>query len=70
MTTIAGIVSIAIGFIFFISSFYIVATKYTRDGSIGPEASKKAWILGIIGFIFLTIIPVTLAVFRATTNGA
>lgn len=70
MTTAAGIISIAIGFIFFGTCFYLVATKFTRDGKVGSETSKKAWIFGILGFIFLTVIPVSLAVFRATTSGA
>lgn len=57
--TTAGIISIAIGLLCFGASYYSVMTK---------KATSRAWAFGIVGFVCLTIIPVTLAVFFAATT--
>ena len=58
VTTIAGIVSIAVAFILFLGAFYFTTQKRTT----------LAITLGIAAFLFMTVIPVTLAVFGAAPN--
>ena len=57
-TTIAGIVSIAVAFILFLGAFYFTTQKRTT----------LAITLGITAFLFMTVIPVCLAVFGAAPN--
>ena len=56
--TIVGIVSIAIAFVLFSGSFY-ATTKGRKNLAIG---------LGVAAFLFMTIIPVSLALFVAVPN--
>lgn len=56
--TIAGIISIFIAFALFSCSFY-AATKGNK---------RLALILGAVAFLFMTVIPVSLAVFVAVPN--
>ncbi|AWB82833.1 hypothetical protein C3B44_11240 [Corynebacterium yudongzhengii] len=58
IVTIAGIVSIVLGFFCFASAYLSVMKK---------KPAKLSWIFGIAGALFVTVIPVTLAVFFATT---
>lgn len=57
-TTVAGIASIFIAFALFITSFYM-ATKQNKRAAI---------ILGVVAFLFMTLIPVGLALFGAVPN--
>lgn len=56
--TVLGIVSILIAFALFSVSFYM-ATKRRKKESI---------IFGIVAFVFMTLIPVSLALFVAVPN--
>lgn len=57
-TTIAGIVSIFVAFALFLASFYLAA-----------QGKKRAAIgFGAVAFLFMTIIPVSLALFGAVPN--
>lgn len=56
--TIAGIISIFIAFALFSGSFYA-----TVKGS-----KRLAIVLGAVAFVFMTIIPVSLALFVAVPN--
>lgn len=63
VVTIVGIVSIVVGFI-------CVMTAYYTFQRAGEEGSKKVPIvLGLLGLLFLTIIPAGSAVFFAATHG-
>ncbi len=53
-----GIASILVAFCLFASSFYM-ATK---------GRTKPAIIFGIVAFLFMTVIPVSLALFGAVPN--
>ncbi|SDS75768.1 hypothetical protein [Corynebacterium timonense] len=57
--TIVGIVSIVIGFALIGASFYV--TSRTRNVPLAVG-------LGIAAFVFITVIPVVLAVFIAAPN--
>lgn len=57
-TTIAGIASILVSFALFMGAFYATTKKHT----------KLAVSLGIAAFVFMTLIPVSLAVFGAAAN--
>ncbi len=57
-TTILGIVSIVVAFVLFSTSFYM-AVKGRKRASIG---------FGLTAFIFMTVIPVSLALFAAVPN--
>ena len=57
-TTILGIASIVVAFALFSSSFYM-AVKGRKRASIG---------FGAAAFIFMTVIPVSLALFSAVPN--
>lgn len=57
-TTIAGIASILVAFALFMAAFYFTTKKRT----------KLAVGLGIAAFLFMTLIPVCLAVFGAAAN--
>lgn len=59
--TVVGIGSIAVGFFLIASAFWAMA-KLQRP--------KLALGFGIAAFVFITIIPVFLAVFVATPHGA
>lgn len=56
--TVLGIVSILIAFALFGASFYM-ATK---------DRKKESIIYGAVAFVFMTIIPVSLALFVAVPN--
>lgn len=58
-TTIAGIVSILIGFGLFAGCFYSVVKRKPLALSVG---------LGLAAFMFMTFLPVFLAVFVAAPN--
>lgn len=53
-----GIVSILVAFCLFATSFYMVTKGRT----------KPAIIFGIVAFLFMTMIPVSLALFGAVPN--
>ena len=57
-TTILGMVSIVVAFALFSSSFYM-AVKGRKRASIG---------FGLTAFVFMTVIPVSLALFSAVPN--
>lgn len=57
-TTILGIASIVVAFFLFTASFYC-AVKGRKRASIG---------FGAAAFIFMTVIPVSLALFSAVPN--
>lgn len=57
-TTMAGILSILVSFGLFMGAFYSTTKKRT----------KLAVSLGIAAFVFMTLIPVSLAVFGAAAN--
>lgn len=57
-TTILGIASIVVAFVLFSVSFYL-AVKGRKQASIG---------FGAAAFLFMTIIPVSLALFSAVPN--
>ena len=57
-TTILGIVSIVVAFALFSSSFYM-AVQGRKRASIG---------FGLTAFVFMTVIPVSLALFSAVPN--
>lgn len=57
-TTIVGIVSILVAFALFMAAFYFTTKKRTT----------LAIALGIAAFLFMTLIPVCLAIFRAASN--
>ena len=56
--TILGIASIVVAFALFSSSFYM-AVKGRKRASIG---------FGLTAFVFMTVIPVSLALFAAVPN--
>lgn len=58
IVTVLGILSIVAGFFCFASAYLSVMRK---------RPAKTAWAFGIAGVIFVTVIPVILAVFFATT---
>ncbi|MBA1836624.1 hypothetical protein GC584_04105 [Corynebacterium sp. zg912] len=57
-TTILGIASIVVAFVLFSTSFYM-AVKGRKQASIG---------FGLTAFVFMTVIPVSLALFAAVPN--
>lgn len=57
-TTVLGIASIVVAFVLFSTSFYM-AVKGRKRASIG---------FGLTAFVFMTIIPVSLALFAAVPN--
>ncbi|APT93470.1 glycosyltransferase [Corynebacterium phocae] len=61
--TIVGIVSITLGFICVMSAYY----SFQKAGESGSR--RPALVLGLLGFLFLTIIPASTAVFFAATHG-
>ncbi|QGU05788.1 hypothetical protein [Corynebacterium comes] len=60
ITTIIGIISIVIGFLCIAAAFYTFMKKKPPVWSVG---------FGLAAFIFVTVIPVFLAVFFATMPG-
>lgn len=58
LITILGIVSIVIGFLCIAGSYVTVMKKRSRALAI---------VLGLLALLFVTVVPVTLAVFWATT---
>ncbi len=61
LTTILGIISIFISFILFGAAFYSVMKK---------RPWKVPITLGVLAFLFMTLIPVSLAIFFAVPEGA
>lgn len=59
-TTLLGIISIAIGFLCIGAAFYVFMRRKSTPWAAG---------LGIAAFVFVTVIPVILAVFFATMPG-
>ena len=57
-TTMLGIASIVVAFVLFSTSFYM-AVKGRKRASIG---------FGLTAFVFMTVIPVSLALFAAVPN--
>lgn len=57
-TTVLGIASIFVAFALFMASFYMAVKKRKRE----------AIILGATAFAFMTVIPVSLALFGAVPN--
>ena len=57
-TTMLGIASIVVAFFLFSASFYC-AVKGRKRASIG---------FGLVAFLFMTVIPVSLALFSAVPN--
>lgn len=57
-TTILGIASIFVAFALFMASFYYALKKRKRE----------AIMLGAVAFLFMTVIPVSLALFGAVPN--
>lgn len=57
-TTVLGIASIVVAFVLFSTSFYM-AVKGRKRASIG---------FGLTAFVFMTVIPVSLALFAAVPN--
>lgn len=57
-TTILGIASIVVALVLFSTSFYM-AVKGRKRASIG---------FGLTAFVFMTVIPVSLALFAAVPN--
>ncbi|MHA2790074.1 hypothetical protein ACXZ66_13210 [Corynebacterium sp. S7] len=61
LTTILGIISIFISFALFGTAFYLAMKK----------KSWKVWVpVIVIAFLFMTVIPVSLAVFVAVPEGS
>ena len=61
LVTILGIVSIVIGFLCIVASYVTVMKK---------RSLALAVVLGVLALIFVTVVPVTLAVFWATTQAS
>lgn len=59
IATIIGIVSINLGFFAVMAAYYF----YQRDG-----AGRRPKILGLLGLLFLTVIPASTAVIVAATG--
>lgn len=59
-TTVIGIISIVIGFLCIAAAFYTFMKKKPTVWPLG---------FGLAAFVFVTVIPVFLAVFFATTPG-
>ena len=57
-TTLLGIASIFVAFALFMASIYYALKKRKRE----------AIILGVVAFLFMTVIPVSLALFGAVPN--
>ncbi|WJY98545.1 hypothetical protein [Corynebacterium fournieri] len=57
-TTILGIASIVVAFVLFSTSFYF-AVKGRKRASLS---------MGLLAFVFMTVIPVSLALFSAVPN--
>lgn len=57
-TTILGIASIVVAFVLFTASFYLAVRGRKRS----------AIVLGAVAFLFMTLIPVALALFVAVPN--
>lgn len=57
-TTVLGVASIVVAFVLFSTSFYM-AVKGRKRASIG---------FGLTAFVFMTVIPVSLALFAAVPN--
>ena len=59
-TTVVGIISIAVGFLCIAAAFYAFMKKKPTAWAVG---------FGLTAFVFVTVIPVFLAVFFATMPG-
>ncbi|WJY69054.1 hypothetical protein [Corynebacterium auris] len=57
--TIVGIASIVVGFVLIAASFYVTARRRHVPLAVG---------LGVAAFLFVTVIPVFIAVFIAAPN--
>lgn len=64
VVTIVGIVSITFGFFCVLAAYYVFQRSLNHGTSRTP-----AIVLGLLGLLFLTIIPAGSAVFFAATHG-
>lgn len=64
IVTVVGIVSIALGFACVMAAYYFFQREIQAE-----IRHTRSLIFGLLGLVFLTIIPATSAVFFAATHG-